>query len=157
MEKYLDILKQSLEEKIKLLMEISEYNERQAEVFRAEAVDISLFDQYIEEKEELIQKILKMDSAFESLYEKIAEPIKSQKHLYAGKIKILQALIGQVTELSVKVQAQEARNKALVEQYFAKQRKLLNQSRQRSAAAMSYYQSVSAGNVIDASVMDDKK
>lgn len=157
MDKYLDILKQSLEEKVKLLKEISEYNERQAEVFSAETVDMSLFDQYIDEKEELIQKILKMDSAFESLYAKITKPIQAQKDLYAGKIRILQTLIEQVTELSVKVQAQEARNKTLVENYFTKQRKMLGQNKQRTAAAMSYYKSMSTGNVIDAAIMDDKK
>ena len=153
---YLEILYQSLEKKVMILSEISDYNEKQTQIFlREEEVDFDTFDQYINEKEELIQKILKLDSAFESLYEKISEPLRNQKEKYTDKIKRIQDMISLVTEKSVEIQAQETRNKALVENYFRTQKKKLRQKRQWNTAAYSYYKSMN-GISSEAQILDDK-
>ena len=153
---YLEILYQSLEKKVMILSEISDYNEKQTQIFlREEEVDFDTFDQYINEKEELIQKILKLDSAFESLYEKISEPLRNQKEKYTDQIKRIQDMISLVTEKSVEIQAQETRNKALVENYFRTQKKKLRQKRQWNTAAYSYYKSMN-GISSEAQILDDK-
>lgn len=139
MDNYLKILEESLQKKSKLLDEIQAYNEAQYQVFSSEDVQIEKFDSYIEEKGKLIELVVRLDEGFETLYANIAQELQDNKAKCAEQIKVLQELVKQVTEKSVSVQAQEARNKALIEAYFAKEKKQIGQGRKSSKAAYSYY------------------
>jgi len=143
MESQLNILSESLDKKLQVLREIQEYNVRQEQAFRQEQADIEDFDQAIEEKDRLIEKLTKLDVGFESLYEKISVELKDNREKYAVQIKALQDKVAQVMDLSVTIQAQEARNKKLIEDYFAKARKGIKQGRKSSKAAYNYYKSMS--------------
>lgn len=145
MENQLNILSESLDRKLEVLQEIQEYNARQEQAFQQEQADLDGFDEAMEEKERLIEKLTLLDEGFETLYEKIAESLKNDRERYAPQIKTLQEKVTQVTELSVAVQAQEARNKQLIEAYFAKARSGLKRSRQSSRAAYDYYKNMSGG------------
>lgn len=144
MENQLVILAESLDKKIQVLTEIQEYNKRQEQVFSAEAVDMDGFDAAVEEKGKLIEKLTLLDSGFESMYAKLSEQLKDNRAKYATEIRALQEKITTITEMSVTIQAQEKRNKQLVEQYFAKERMGLQQSRKASKAAYDYYRRVSS-------------
>ena len=122
MESQLTILSESLDRKLEVLQKIQEYNKRQEEVFSAEKVDIRQFDAAVEEKQHLIDEVVRLDDGFEILYEKLAKELEGNRQRYAAQIKEMQAKVAKVTELSVSVQAQEARNKKLVENYFARER-----------------------------------
>ena len=67
----------------------------------------------------------------------------------------MQELISEITEKSVSIQAQEARNKGMIENYFARERGQLRQSRQVSKAAYGYYKSMSNG--VSSQLLDQKK
>ena len=114
MESQLTILSESLDRKLEVLQKIQEYNKRQEEVFSAEKVDIRQFDAAVEEKQHLIDEVVRLDDGFEILYEKLAKELEGNRQRYAAQIKEMQAKVAKVTELSVSVQAQEARNKKLV-------------------------------------------
>lgn len=144
MENQLTILAESLDKKIQVLTEIQEYNKRQEQVFSAEAVDMEGFDAAVEEKGKLIEKLTLLDSGFESMYAKLSEQLKDNRAKYAAEIRTLQEKITTITEMSVTIQAQEKRNKQLVEQFFAKERMGLQQSRRTSKAAYDYYRRVSS-------------
>lgn len=139
---YLSILEESLRKKLIVLDKIQVYNEKQYECFSKEIVDMAGFDAAIEEKGKLIEELTKLDEGFETLYANIAEQLKKNKEAYASQIKVLQELIRQVTEKSVSIQAQEARNKALVESYFAKEKKQIREGRTTSKAAYGYYKNL---------------
>ena len=139
---YLSILEESLRKKLVVLDKIQVYNEKQYECFSAEEVDMAGFDAAIEEKGKLIEELTKLDEGFETLYANIAEQLKKNKETYAQQIKVLQDLIRQVTEKSVSIQAQEARNKALIEAYFSKEKKQIREGRVTSKAAYGYYKSL---------------
>ena len=62
-----------------------------------------------------------------------------------------------MTEESVGIQAQEARNKKLVEDYFRRERNSLNRNRKSSKAAYDYYKSMSQTNVVQPRFMDNKQ
>ena len=111
MESQLTILSESLDRKLEVLQKIQEYNKRQEEVFSAEKVDIRQFDAAVEEKQHLIDEVVRLDDGFEILYEKLAKELEGNRQRYAAQIKEMQAKVAKVTELSVSVQAQEARNK----------------------------------------------
>ena len=135
MESQLTILSESLDRKLEVLQKIQEYNKRQEEVFSAEKVDIRQFDAAVEEKQHLIDEVVRLDDGFEILYEKLAKELEGNRQRYAAQIKEMQAKVAKVTELSVSVQAQEARNKKLVENYFARERAGIGQRRKIGRAS----------------------
>ncbi len=79
MENQLTILSESLDKKLEVLQKIREYNKRQEEIFSAEKVDMSLFDDAVEEKQRLIDEVVRLDEGFEILYEKLAKGIGGQQ------------------------------------------------------------------------------
>ncbi|MBR6665237.1 MAG: flagellar protein FliT [Lachnospiraceae bacterium] len=157
MKNYLGVLEDSLYKKLKLLDKIQTYNEAQYQVFSGDNVQIEKFDEYIEEKGVLIEQVLKLDEGFEALYANVAEELKGNRERYASEIRILQELIRQVTEKSVAVQAQEARNKALIESYFAKEKEQIGQGRRSSAVAYNYYANVNKAVQAQPQFMDSRQ
>ena len=157
MESQLTILSESLDKKLEVLRKIQEYNRRQEEVFSAEKVDMSLFDDAVEEKQRLIDEVVRLDDGFEIMYEKLARELEGNRQRYAAQIRELQAKVAEVTELSVSVQAQEARNKKLIESYFAKERSNIGQRRKSAKSAFDYYKSMSGNGYVQPQMYDSKK
>lgn len=150
MESQLSILQESLVAKRQVLLEIQEYNRKQEAVFTAEEVDMSLFDEAIEEKGRLIDKLTQLDDGFEIMYQKLARELENNREKYADQIRVIQQQIKEITDLGVSIQAQEARNKSLIEKFFSRERKSIHKSLQNSAKAYSFYKNMSglsaAGN-----------
>lgn len=157
MDNYLVILEESLRKKLKVLEEIAVYNQEQEQFLRKESVSLEELDENMKQKDELIQKVTALDEGFETLYERIKEQLLADKDAYKEQIRKLQQLISQVTEKGVSIQAQETRNKKLIEDYFKKERSQLRQNRQSSKAAYNYYKSVNNTNVVMPQMMDQKK
>lgn len=157
MDNYLKILEESLQKKSKLLDEIQLYNEKQHQVFSGEDVQLEEFDAAIEEKGKLIERVVQLDEGFETLYAHVAEELKNNRSKYTEQIKVLQDLVKQVTEKSVAVQAQEARNKALIEAFFSKGKEQIRQGRQSSKVAYNYYTNVNKPTYTEPQFMDSRK
>lgn len=155
MENYLEILTDSLKKKSKVLDEIMRYNSDQENLLRQESISLEELDANMELKDGLVQKLVQLDDGFETLYERIKEQLLTQKDQYKAQIGQMQELISQITEKSVSIQAQEARNKGMIENYFARERGQLRQSRQVSKAAYGYYKSMSNG--VSSQLLDQKK
>ena len=129
---YLTLLEESLRRKLQVMDEIQKYNLRQQEIFQADNVDLERFDEYVEEKGRLIEQLTALDNGFEKLYANVAEELKGNREQYAKQIKTLQGLVTEVTDTSVAIQAQEARNKKQVEAFFVKERKKLQICKRRN-------------------------
>lgn len=154
---YLTLLEESLQKKLQVMDEIQQYNLRQQEIFQADEVDMDRFDEYVEEKGNLIDKLNSLDNGFESLYAKVAKELEGNRDKYKDQIKRLQELVTQVTETSVTIQAQEARNKKLIEDFFQKTRENIRSGRKSSKAAYDYYKNMSKSSVVLPQFMDSKK
>ncbi len=157
MDNYLKILEESLIKKLQLLTKIEEFNEAQRQVFEAEEVEVDKFDEYIEEKEKLIEQVLHIDDGFETLYANVSGELQANKEKYAGHIINLKELVRLVTEKHMVVQAQETRNKALVEAYFAKEKKQIGQGRRSSTVAYNYYANVNKATQAQPQFMDSRQ
>ena len=157
MNNYLDVLEKSLHKKLQLLDKIQMYNEAQYQVFSGDNVQVEKFDAYIDEKGKLIEEVLKLDEGFEALYANLSEDLKNNRDKYAEQIKVLQELVKQVTEKSVAVQTQEARNKTLIEGYFAKEKEQIGQGRRSSAVAYNYYANVNKAVQAQPQFMDSRQ
>lgn len=156
-ENYLNVLEESLQKKLQVMKKIQDYNLRQQEIFRSEKVELARFDEYVEEKGVLIEELTALDKGFETLYQKVSEELSENRDRYAEQIKRLQELVTRVTEESVSIQAQEARNKKLVEDYFHKEKLGIGQSRKNSKAAYDYYKNMSHAGVVQSQFLDSKK
>lgn len=153
---YLTLLEESLRRKLQVMSEIQEYNLRQQEMFQADNVELDRFDEYVEEKGNLIEKLIALDNGFEKLYANVAEELKGNREQYAEQIRTLQGLVTEVTDTSVAIQAQEARNKKLIEDFFVKERKNLHMNRKTSKAAIDYYRTMNKSAVMMPQFMDSK-
>lgn len=157
MDNSLAVLSESLSLKIDVLKSIQEYNEKQKEAFSIDKPDMDSFDEAIEEKGRLIDRLEELDNGFEILYENIAALLKEDRAKYAVQIKEIQDKITIVTEMSMSIQAQEARNKKLIEEYFARERNSIKNSRVGSKAAFDYYKNMSGMNDPGRSILDSKQ
>lgn len=156
-EKYLNIMEESLEKKLQILEGIQGYNLRQQEILQAQEVELEQFDECVDRKGELIEELTALDSGFETLYENLSKELQDGREKYAEHIRRLQELVSEVMDRSVTIQAQEARNKKLVEDYFRRERKQLGQTRKNSQAAFDYYKNMSQSNLLPPQFMDSKQ
>ena len=156
-ENYLVILEESLRRKLQVLEDIQAYNQRQQEIFQADNVDLDQFDSYVDEKGVLIERLNSLDNGFERLYANVAQELSGNREKYGDQIKRLQGLVSKVTEAGIAVQAQEARNKKLIEDYFRKEKEGIRIGRKSSKAAIGYYKTMNKSNIVPPHFMDSKK
>ncbi len=154
MENYLNMLKDSLIKKERILIDLQAKSDEQAEVIKASEVNWDDFTRLVEEKGELVEKLLKLDEGFETLYERIKEILPNNKEKYKDNIQEIQILIKSVTEKSAKLEATEYRNKAAIEVAFANTRKEIRQSKLGQKAAADYYNKMNKINNIDPQMLD---
>lgn len=155
-ENYLNVLEESLQKKLQIMAKIQEYSLSQQAIFQSENVELDKYDEYVDRKGELIEQLTALDNGFEALYQRVAEELEGSRERYAEQIRRLQTLVTRVTEQSVTIQAQETRNKKLVEDYFSKQRREIKHNRVASKAAYDYYKSMNNSNHVPPHFMDSK-
>ena len=154
---YLQILRDSLDKKLKLLIAIEEKSLEQSEMLKKPNVDLEAIDVNMDEKAELIEKVLSLDEGFESIYEKIREYLLSNKEQYKDEIRTIKIMIEKVTEKSASIQAIEARNKAQMEVVFSSQKKSLQNRRNAMSVAKDYYQNMNKVKHVSPQFLDRKK
>lgn len=142
---YITAMIDSLNKKIDVLNEIHVKNEEQLKLAKAVPFSLEDFDKNAEKKTVLIYKLNKLDEGFDLVYGKIKDELKSNKDAYKDEIRTMQELIGKITDLSVKIQAEEARNKSAMESAFKAERTKLNVGRSSVRAIKSYNQTMKAG------------
>ncbi len=153
----LDMLEESLVKKIEVMRKIEEENIKQKEILSdAENVDFDAFDHTLDEKGIYIDQLLALDDGFQNLFDRVKADVGEHKQDYADQIRRMQDLIQEITGLSASIEAQEHRNKKLAEDYFSTARHQMNQSKQSSAAAFNYYQTMNNFKNIPPQFMDKK-
>ena len=139
---YLTTMIESLEKKDAVLSEIIKKDAEQAALLKEESFSFEKYDKTVEEKDVLIFRLEKLDDGFESLYAKVKEELDANRALYARQIGRMQELIQSITEKSASIQADEARNKAALENIFRSEREKLRIGRSGVKALKSYNQAM---------------
>ncbi len=152
---YVDILLESLERKKNILQIIQKENIKQEEAIKKNS-DLAAFDHIVENKSRFIAELELLDSGFEKVYDRVKEELPLAKDSFRNEIARMQQLISEITDLNVRIQASEQRNKQLVEQYFCA-RTRIRQSKKSVRAANDYYKSMSQTNFVDPQLLDRKK
>ena len=96
----------------------------------------------MEAKSACIEQLNQLDSGFQKLYAEVETEIKDNREKYSAEIKKMQECIRSVTDKSVKIQAQEARNKELLKEKIANVHKQATEVRKNSRAITGYYNSM---------------
>ena len=154
---YVDIMIDSLTKKEELLKQIVDYNEAQQTIVTAPEFKEEAFEKNVADKGEVVEKILRLDEGFNSVFNRIKEELQNNKKQYAKDIERLKTLVASVTDLGVRIQAQELRNKQLVEKRFAQMRKELSQAKRTTSTANAYYKNVNNLNQYESHFLDQKK
>ena len=156
-ETYLAIMLQSLKKKEQVLDEIIRLNDLQKKQLTDQATPVDDFDKTVEDKSACIDQLDQLDSGFEKLYAQVQEELQANKEQYADTIKALQKCIRSVTDKSIMIQAQEARNKDLMMQKFTTVRKHAKDVRANSKAITGDYKTMTHSGYMDSRYMDGKK
>lgn len=156
-ENYLNILEESLEKKLQIMAKIQKYSLLQQEIFQSQDADLDKFDEYVDKKDALLTELTALDNGFETLYGNVSRELQDNCEKYAEQIRRLQELVSRVTEGSVTIQTQEARNKKLVEDYFRREREGIAKNRRSSRAAYNYYKNMSGSAAETSYLYDNKK
>ena len=153
---YIQIMIDSLHKKEKVLTQLIKLNDEQTKIASTEEFSDEDFYANIESKGGLIEELIRLNEGFDALIARVKEEVNENRAKYADQIKQLQELIKTVTELGVKVEAQEARNKMLVEKRFSRMKREVAAAGKNTKMANIYYKTQ---NRIynEAHFLDDKK
>ena len=139
---YIAIMLQSLKKKEQVLDEIIRLDDRQKDTLMDPECPFDVFDETVEAKSACIDQLNQLDSGFEKLYAQVAEELDQNREDYAKEIRDMQQCFRRVTDKSVKIQAQEARNKQLMKEKFSTVQKQATDVRKNSRAITGYYNSM---------------
>ena len=154
---YITIMLQSLHKKEKVLNSIIQINKRHKEELENPSLDPDDFDKTVEEKSELIEQLELLDNGFEKLYEKVRKELQENKELYKNEILQMKGSIRALTEKSMEIQAQEARNKQLMEQKFTSVKKQVREIRSSQKVVNQYYKNMMKKGYVEPHFLDNKK
>jgi len=154
---YVDIMIQSLNKKLQVLDRIAELNVIQKNQLEDDLSAVEEFDKTVEEKATLIEQMQQLDSGFEKLFARVKDELAEHKEDYAEAIKTMQSSIRRITDKSVEIQAQEARNHDLMVRKFAYVKESAKSVRTNSKIATQYYKNMMNLNYVDPQFMDNKK
>ena len=154
---YVDIMIQSLNKKIRVLEEIEKLNLIQKALLEDEKSDADEFDKTVEQKAALIEQMSQLDSGFDKLFDRVKEEVTSKRSIYSESIKLMQNCIRRITDLSMELQKQEARNKELMMRKFTFIREKAKVVRTNKKAVNQYYKNMMNLHYVDPQFMDNKK
>ena len=156
---YIQIMIESLKKKSELHDKLIRKNEAQHECIEGkdfESIDWDGFNLLVAEKQTAIDRIVKMDEGFQSLYDRVKEQLNDNKDKYADKIKEIQKLISTITEQGIKISTGEERNRKIIEKVFGNRKKEIKRTRNSLKVANSYAQTMSGDFGMDFSSHDTK-
>ena len=151
---------ESLTKKSEILDTLIRKNEAQHDCVAGkeyEEIDWDAFNLIVAEKQIAIDRIVKMDEGFQSLYDRVKEQLSEDRSKYADKIKEIQKLIEKVTGQGIKITTGEERNRKIIEKVFGNRKKEIKRTRNSLKVANSYAQTMSGDFGMDFSAQDIKK
>lgn len=154
---YIPIMIQGLKKKSQILDSIMQINQRQKEELENPSLDPDDFDKTFAEKAELIDALDTLDAGFQELYERVRNELNENKEKYQKEISQMQDYIRKLTEKSADIQAQEARNKELMQQKFTAVRKQAREVRKSQKIVNQYYRNMMKTNIVEPQFTDKKK
>ena len=147
---------ESLTKKIEILEKLLEYTKAQEMLLEEGEFHMEEFSKLLDKKGELIDVLNTMDQGFEQVYERMEEEIKGKKEEHSHEILLMQERIRTITDLSIKLQELEYKNKEKVEIQFSQKKNEIKTFRQSKDNVNKYYRVMSKTQVVDSAFLDKK-
>ena len=154
---YVEIMVQSLKKKIQVLNQIIELNELQKKELEGDEGSAEAFDSLVEQKSKLIEQLELLDSGFDKLFARVRDLLKEKPEEYVDSVRLLQSCIRRITDQSMQIQVQEARNKELMTLKFTRVKTQARSLRANSKVTTQYYKNMMQLNYVAPQFMDNKK
>lgn len=154
---YVHILKDTLKKKLQVLEQIIEISKLQEKHLQGVELEFEDFDELIEKKQRLLDKLEELDTGFEKVYERVKGEMITNKHLYKQDITELQDMIRLITEKSVLIQSIEKMNKLGLDQMLSKKKIEIKEYKMNASRASNYYKNMSNAYQGESYFLDKKK
>lgn len=154
---YVTMMLESLRKKDALLDKILEQCRIQTELAKQTNLDMDAFSATVEEKQNYIDEIERMDEGFQTLFDRIKEPLENNKSQFAEEIHEMKALIKTLTEKGVQIQTEEEKNRLTFQSHFMRMKQEVRTAKKSVQVAADYYKGMSGLNMVDSQFMDKKK
>lgn len=154
---YVKILVDTLERKKEALEFLSSVTKEQEGLLEAESFSMEAFEGTLEKKEGLIQSLNQLEDGFEAFYKRLELILPREKESHREELQRAQRLIGEITDLSVKLQAMEERNKEKLTRVLVHQRQSIKSFKVSKKTAEKYYHNMANQHQEGQSYFLDKK
>lgn len=154
---YVKILVDTLEKKKETLEFLTMVTKEQEELLKSEPFSMEQFEETLDKKEKVIQNLNQLEDGFEAFYKRIELIIRTEKDNYKEELQRAQKLIAEITDMSVRLQAMEARNKEKLTREFANQRQEIRSFKVSSQTAEKYYHNMANQHQEGQSYFMDRK
>lgn len=139
---YVNMMVDSLKRKKKILQFLMEKTREQETLLKDEEMDPDAFQATIDEKGAQIEELNKIDEGFDTLFSYVEKEIHESRMAYRSQIEKMQKLIGEVSELGIRIQALEHQNSGHFKIYLANERKTIREFHINNRTTSSYYQNM---------------
>lgn len=156
-EYYLETLGVSLEQKEKVLQELTALTEQQGRVLTVDPLDMDAFEELLRKKQKQIDQLQKLDAGFEQIYQRVREELQGHPGQYKEVVLGLQAQISRLTDMGVLLEVQERRNKEQLENVLAVSRSRIRNYKVSNQAASQYYKNMANRHQGESYFVDKKK
>lgn len=153
----LQLLKEALEKKQKILQQILDKTLLQLEIAGAESLDAETFDALVDNKTELLAQMEQLDEGFDGVYHKVKDELLAKKNQYQTQIADLQELIKSTIDTGAQIHAAEARTKEQLSLALAKSKRELARKRVSYKKVTDYYKISNNLKYVDPYFLDQKK
>ncbi len=154
---YLELMKDSLIKKDKVLSAVIELTKGQETLLGEAEFDAEAFEELINKNTLLIEEINKLDEGFELTYKRIADKVRENPAVYREGIEKLQELIRLLVDKGVEIETVERRNQVKFDMKVSKSRDKIRNYNLNSSAVIKYYSNMSGNTAENTYFMDQKK
>ena len=127
MDTYVDVLLTSLKKKKNVLEKLDNVVTKQEQALKIPKSDMEELDELQQQKGDLIAEIEQLEQGFEKVYTRAGEELSEERQRYRPQIEQMQQYIKEITDLTVKIQAQEERNRQYMEMFFKNKKREIRQ------------------------------
>lgn len=154
---YIKILVDTLKKKKEALSFLMLLTKEQEKLLKAEVFSQEDFNRTLEEKDKVIKTLNELDDGFEAFYQRLELVIQKEKAIYKEELKEAQELIAGIMDMSVRLQALEAKNKESFTRKLTEQKQEIRSFKTSSQTAEKYYQHMANQHQEGQSYFLDKK
>lgn len=154
---YVNVLVTALKKKLSILEKMEQSILEQERILKQKKISIDEVNENEKEQEELLIELDKADQGFENVYNRVREEFAVNKYQYETEIKTMQGYIKKITDLTVKIQAQQIRNRQLMEVFFYTKKREVQKFHYNKRTTAQYHSHMANTNSGEAVFLDSKK